>query len=205
MSHSRLTRRASVFLGLAAVGLAFPPRGGFRTERIFLAGGCYWGVEAVFEHVRGVRSVVSGFARPAGDTTVSGRKLRHTSFVETVRIDYDPDKVRYEQLLEVFFTVAHDPTQLDRQGPDVGPQYRSMVFSNGPDQARVVDSMMSQLRTRRVHQGTIVTEVATLDRFREAGEDQQDFVVKNPNAPYVRNHDIPMLVKLQRTYPSLYR
>ena len=191
-------------LGLAALGLvahATPAR----TERIFLAGGCYWGVEAVFEHVRGVRSVVSGFARPAGDTTVAGARLRHTTYVETVRIDFDPEKVSYQSLLEIFFTVAHDPTQVDRQGPDVGPQYRSIVFAGNAEQARVADSMITQLAAKRIFPGRMVTEIGLLDRFREAGDDQQDFVVKNPQAPYVRNHDIPILVKLQRTYPALYR
>lgn len=191
--------------GLAALFIAIPRPNGTRSERIYLAGGCYWGVEAVFEHVRGVRTVVSGFARPAGDTTVAGRKLRHTTFVETVRIDYDPEKVSYENLLEIFFLIAHDPTQVDRQGPDVGPQYRSMVFVNDTAQSRVVDSMIGQFRARRSYPSPIVTEVAALERFREAGEDQQDYVVKNPLAPYVRNHDIPILVKLQRTYPALYR
>jgi peptide-methionine (S)-S-oxide reductase len=190
---------------LAMLGLAIPAANRAKTERIFLAGGCYWGVEAVYEHVRGVRSVVSGFARPAGDTTVYGRKLRHTTFVETVRIDYDPEKISYRSLLEIFFTVAHDPTQVDRQGPDEGPQYRSMVFAGTADQARVADSLITQLATRRVYPGRIVTEIGLLDRFREAGEDQQDYVVKNPQAPYVRNHDIPILVKLQRSYPALYR
>jgi peptide-methionine (S)-S-oxide reductase len=192
-------------VGMAVLALVLPLRTTAKTERIFLAGGCYWGVEAVFEHVRGVRTVVSGFARPAGDTTVSGRKLRHTSFVETVRIDYDPQKVSYQQLLEIFFLIAHDPTELDRQGPDVGPQYRSMVFVNGPDQARAVDSILVQLRAKRVYPRPVATEIASLERFREAGDDQQDYVVKNPQSPYVRNHDIPILVKLQRTYPSLYR
>jgi peptide-methionine (S)-S-oxide reductase len=202
---SRWGRQSCAVLGLAALVFILPPRTAAKTERIFLAGGCYWGVEAVFEHVRGVRTVVSGFARPAGDTTVSGRKLRHTSFVETVRIDYDPDKVSYQQLLEIFFLIAHDPTQVDRQGPDVGPQYRSMVFVDGPAQSQVVDSLLEQLRVKRSYSSPIVTEIGRLERFRDAPEDQQDFVVKNPQAPYVRNHDIPMLVKLQRSYPALYR
>ena len=192
---------SGTFFSLAFIS----PRTESRTERVYLAGGCYWGVEAVFEHIRGVRSVVSGFARPAGDTTVAGRKLRHTSFVETVRIDYDPEKVRYETLLEVFFLIAHDPTQVDRQGPDVGPQYRSMIFASNARHTQVADSLIGQLKARRAYSAPIVTEIAGLDRFREAAEDQQDYVVKNPQSPYVRNHDIPMLVKLQRTYPALYR
>ena len=194
-----------VILSLAVVGLSLPLAHRAKTERIFLAGGCYWGVEAVFEHVRGVRTVVSGFARPAGDTTVSGARLRHTTVVETVRIDYDPEKVSYQSLLEIFFTVAHDPTQVDRQGPDEGPRYRSMIFTGNPDQARVADSVIAAVAARRVYPGRIVTEIGLLERFREASEDQQDYVVKNPQAPYVRNHDIPILVRLQRTYPALYR
>ena len=206
MKHaSRLARQSSVVLGVVALAFVIPLHPPAKTERVFLAGGCYWGVEAVFEHLRGVRSVVSGFARPAGDSAVTGRKLRHTSFVETVRIDYDPEKISYEQLLEIFFLIAHDPTEVDRQGPDVGPQYRSMVFVSGMEQARVVDSLLQQLRAKRAIARPVATEIALLDRFREAGEDQQDYVVKNPQAPYVRNHDIPILVKLQRTYPSLYR
>lgn len=198
-------KRNYTFLGLAVFGLSIPTTHRAKTERIFLAAGCYWGVEAVYEHVRGVRSVISGFARPAGDTTVAGTKLRPTTFMETVRIDYDPEKVSYPSLLEIFFTVAHDPTQVDRQGPDVGPQYRSFIFAGNADQARVADSMMAALSARRVYPGRVVTEIGLLDWFREAGEDQQDYVVKNPQAPYVRNHDIPILVKLQRTYPTLYR
>lgn len=197
-------KRNSIVLGLALFGLAIPTTRA-RTERVFLAAGCYWGVEAVYEHVRGVRSAVSGFARPAGDTTVGGTRLRHTTYVETVRIDYDPDKISYVQLLEIFFTVAHDPTQVDRQGPDAGPQYRSFVFAGTPSEARAADSMIAELTNRRVIPGRIATEIGLLDRFREAGEDQQDYVAKNPQAPYVRNHDIPILVKLQRTYPALYR
>jgi peptide-methionine (S)-S-oxide reductase len=192
-------------LGIATFAVAVPRSNEARSERIYLAGGCYWGVEAVFEHVRGVRTVVSGFARPAGDTTVAGRKLRHTTVVETVRIDYDPEKVSYGSLLEIFFTVAHDPTQVDQQGPDVGPRYRSIVFAGSAAEARAADSVIGQPRAKRTYPSPIVTEIATLERFREAGDDQQDYVVKNPQAPYVRNHDIPMLVKLQRTYPALYR
>jgi peptide-methionine (S)-S-oxide reductase len=176
-----------------------------RSERIYLAGGCYWGVEAVFEHVKGVRSVVSGFAIPVPDSTVPGSSLRRTTFVETVRIDYDPDRVSYPQLLEIFFLVAHDPTEVDRQGPDVGPHYRSMVFISNPEQRKAVETYLADLRAKRVYRGPIATEIALLRRFTEAGEDQQDYVVKNNNSAYVRNHDIPKLADLQRRYPALYR
>jgi peptide-methionine (S)-S-oxide reductase len=176
-----------------------------RTEQVVLAGGCYWGVEAVFEHVRGIGSVIAGFAVPLNDSTGSGPRLRHTSYVEAVRIEYDPEKISYQQLLEIFFLVAHDPTQLDRQGPDYGPQYRSLIFISNPAQRKTVEDYLEQLRTRRVFSATVVTEIAQLLRFREAPDNQQDYVAKNPEAPYVRNHDVPKLVELKRRYPSLYK
>jgi peptide-methionine (S)-S-oxide reductase len=190
------------FAGLLA--LVHPATDGSRSERIYLAGGCYWGVEAVFEHVRGVRSVVSGFAVPVNDSSGPGPRLRHTTYAETVRIDYDPEKISYSQLLEIFFLVAHDPTQLDQQGPDVGPQYRSLVFVNNADQRKVAEDYLNELRAKRILPAPIVTEIAQLKRFTDAPEDQQDYVVRNNDAPYVRNHDIPMLVDLQHRYPSLY-
>jgi len=193
-----------VFAFAGLLSLVHPATHGSRSERIYLAGGCYWGVEAVFEHVRGVRDVISGFAVPVNDTTGPGPRLRHTTYAETVRIDYDPEKISYAQLLEIFFQVAHDPTQLDRQGPDVGPQYRSLVFVNIADQRKVVEDYLNDLRAKGTFPGPIVTEIAQLQRFSAAPEDQQDYVVHNNDAPYVRNHDIPMLVNLQRRYPSLY-
>ena len=201
-------RRHHSLGALAVTGLLtlfHPGTAGSRTERIFLAGGCYWGVEAVFEHVRGVRSVVSGFAFPVNDTTGAAPRLRSTGYAETVRIDYDPEKVSYAQLLEIFFLVAHDPTQLDRQGPDVGPQYRSLVFVSNADQRKVVEDYLAELRSKGAFPRPIVTEIAQLQRFREAPDGQQDYVVKNPNAAYVKNHDIPMLVNLQHRYASLYK
>lgn len=190
------------FAGLLA--LVHPATHGSRSERIYLAGGCYWGMEAVFEHVRGVRSVVSGFAVPVNDTAGPGPRLRHTTYAETVRIDYDPEKISYAQLLEIFFLVAHDPTEVDRQGPDVGPQYRSLVFVNNADQRKVVQDYLNELRAKRTFPGPIVTEIVQLQKFFDAPEDQQDYVVRNHDTPYVRTNDIPRLMDLQRRYPSIY-
>jgi peptide-methionine (S)-S-oxide reductase len=202
-----MSKRPGVLSAFAFTGLltlVHPLTDGSRSERVYLAGGCYWGVEAVFEHVRGVRSVISGFAVPVNDTSGTGPRLRHTTYVETVQIDYDPEKISYPQLLEIFFLVAHDPTQLDRQGPDVGPQYRSLVFVNNPEQRKVVEDYLTDLRTKRTFHQPIVTEIAQLQRFSPAPEDQQDYVVHNSDTPYVRTHDLPKLVDLQHRYPSIY-
>ncbi len=175
-----------------------------RLDTAVFAAGCYWGVEAVFEHVRGVRSVVAGFAVPDPAAPGAGR-LRHAGYAEAVEIVYDSSQVTYEQLLQVLFQIAHDPTQLDRQGPDVGPQYRSVIFVGGPDEQRTAEAYLSRLRGSQAFAQPVVTEVAWLQRFRPAGEDQQDFVEKNPRSPYVVAHDLPKLEALRRRFPALYR
>ncbi len=167
------------------------------------AGGCYWGVEAVFEHVRGVRSVISGFALP--DPTALGTAPRHTGFAEAVEIVYDPSQVTYEQLLNVLFQVAHDPTQLDRQGPDVGPQYRSAVFVNDPGRRQAVQTYLARLRGSGTYTQPVVTEVLWLQRFRAAGADQQDYWEKNPRSAYIITHDLPKIEELRRRFPALFR
>lgn len=177
---------------------------GTKAQAVF-AGGCFWGVEAVFEHLQGVESAVSGFAIPEPDTMANLPSLRHSGYVEAVRVNYDPARISYDQLLEVFFLVAHDPTQLDRQGPDRGPQYRSIVFPEAPAQRRRVQEYLDQLRSRGVFSSDIVTELAHLRGFRVAPPEHQDYVKRNPNAAYVRNHDLPKLKELERRYPALYR
>ena len=170
------------------------------TRRVYLAGGCFWGVEAVYEHLKGVRNVVSGFATPVFDST-----LRNAGFVETARIDYDPDRISYRQLLEIFFKVAHDPTQVDRQGPDIGPQYRSMVFVSDTLERKSAEAYLDSLRAGRTYAAPIATEIAVLETFREASADHQDFVARHPDAAYVRNHDLPILAHLKQEYSGLYR
>jgi peptide-methionine (S)-S-oxide reductase len=176
-------------------GAASAPAAANRT--VVLAGGCFWGVEAVFEHVRGVKSVTSGYATPNG----SSRK----GVAEAVRIVFDPARVRYEQLLEVFFLIAHDPTQVDRQGPDVGPRYRSIVFVAGDDERRIVDGYLDSLRTHGTFAGPIATEVAALRSFRIAEDFHQDYAEHHPRAAYVVVNDLPKLAALRRRFPALYR
>lgn len=174
-----------------------------REEAVF-AGGCFWGVEAVYEHLRGVESVTSGYAVPrvaAGEQTSAA----HRGPAEAVRVVYDPAQVTYQQLLEVFFLVAHDPTQVDRQGPDIGPRYRSIVFVDDDDRRRTVLDYIDSLRARRVYPGAIVTAVTGLRSFQVAEGFHQDFVARHPRDAYVVAHDVPKLAELRRRYPDLYR
>lgn len=163
-----------------------------------LAGGCFWGVEAVFEHVLGVRSVTSGFARPLD--------AEHGFVpVEAVRIVYDPSRVKPDQLLAVFFAVAHDPMSRDSQGPDEGPEYRAMVFyRTAPERAQAESFFADFARERSLH-GPIVTELRALGRFTEAEAFHQDFSAKHPTDSYVVRNDLPKLRALEAEFPSLYR
>jgi peptide-methionine (S)-S-oxide reductase len=167
------------------------------SKTVVLAGGCFWGVEAVFEHLRGVKSVTSGYATPDGN----GRK----GFAEAVRIVYDPAQIRYAQLLEVFFLVAHDPTQVDRQGPDVGPRYRSIVFVADEGERRIVGGYLDSLRTHGTFPTPIATEIAALRSFRIAEDFHQDYAEHHPQAAYVVVNDLPKLAALRRRFPALYR
>ena len=162
-----------------------------------LAGGCYWGVESVFRHVRGVVSVTSGYALPAGGL-VSHR-------AEAVRLVYDPARISYRQILDVFFSVVHDPTQLNRQGPDVGEEYRSAVFADGDAQRRLVRAVIDSLGAARMFARPIVTEIDALRGFQVVGEDQQDYAAKHPTDPYIVANDAPKIKALRRRFPGLYR
>jgi peptide-methionine (S)-S-oxide reductase len=175
-------------------------------ETAVLAGGCFWGVEGVFEHVEGVTRVVSGYAGGTAQTanyrTVSSGRSGHA---ESVRISYDPAKISYGQLLRVFFAVAHDPTQLNRQGPDSGPQYRSAIFTTSPEQKRVAERYVAQLQQARAYPRPIVTQVVPLEAFFEAEAYHQDYMAKHPDLPYIVAHDRPKLDNLKRELPALYR
>src|SRR5580700_143099 len=165
------------------------------------AGGCFWGVEAVFEQLTGVQQVLSGFA--GGDAAsahyeiVSSGLTRHA---ESVQVTYDPTKVSYGQLLKIFFAVAHDPTEKNRQGPDSGTQYRSAIFYKDAEQKRIAEAYIKQLGDAHVFKSPIVTEVAALPRFYEAEEYHQQFVKRNPEYPYVVYNDLPKLAKLKQEY-----
>jgi peptide-methionine (S)-S-oxide reductase len=173
---------------------------------LVLAGGCFWGIEEVFQHVRGVTDAVSGYsggsAKTANYDTVSTGTSGHA---ESVKITYDPSKITLGQLLKVFFSVAHDPTLLNRQGPDVGPQYRSAIFFAGERQQQVVKSYIDQLNAAHVFARPIATQVVPLNGFYAAEEEHQDFARKNPSYPYIVIHDKPKVEDLKRELPALYR
>ena len=175
-------------------------------ETAVFAGGCFWGVEAVFEHVKGVTDVVSGYAggskKDADYETVSSGATGHA---ESVRITYDPTKVSYGTLLKVFFSVAHDPTQLNRQGPDVGTQYRSAIFYQSEDQAKAAQAYIEQLTAAKTFDRPIVTLVVKLDAFYPAEAYHQNFAERNPTYPYIVIHDRPKVERLHKEFPDLYR
>lgn len=157
-----------------------------------LAGGCFWGVENVFEHVKGVRSVESGYA---GGSEADARYERvgsgSTGHAEAVRIAFDPAQISYGQLLQVFFSVTHDPTQVGRQGPDRGPQYRSEVFAADAAQAVMASAYIARLDTARIFRGPVATRVSRLAAFFPAEALHQDYALRNPNDPYIVYHDVP--------------
>lgn len=175
------------------------------TQTAVFAGGCFWGVEAVFEHVRGVTQVVSGYSGGSAETAnydqVSSGSTGHA---ESVRISYDPARISYGQLLKVFFSVAHDPTELNRQGPDTGTQYRSAVFFANDEQKRVAEAYIAQLQAARAFARTIVTQVTQLKAFYEAEAYHQDYLVRHPDQPYIVVNDLPKIANLQRQFPALY-
>jgi peptide-methionine (S)-S-oxide reductase len=170
------------------------------------AGGCFWGVEAVFSHTKGVSSAVSGYiggsvANPTYEQVSAGS----TGHAEAVRVTYDPTVVRYDQLLQVLFSVVADPTLKNRQGPDSGTQYRAAIFPLNAEQRQVAAAYLGQMRSSGVWERPIVVEVENASRFYVAEEYHQDFADKNPNHPYIRRWDAPKVVALRTMYPSLYR
>ena len=169
------------------------------------AGGCFWGVEAVFEHIKGVRVVTSGYSGGAAKTadyeTVSGGETGHA---EAVKIIYDPSQISYEQLLKVFFAVAHDPTELNRQGPDTGTQYRSAIFYADEEQKRLAESYVAELAKTKTFSKPIVTQIAPLEAFYQAEDYHQDYLVRHPNEPYIVINDQPKVENLRKQFPQLY-
>ena len=171
-----------------------------------LAGGCFWGVEAVFEHVKGVTEVRSGYSGGSPSTAQyeevgSGQ----TGHAESVRITYDPAQISYGQLLKVFFSVAHDPTELNRQGPDTGTQYRSAIFFANDEQKRIAQAYIDQLNRAKVFARPIVTQVARLQSFNEAEAYHQDYLVNHPDEPYIVINDMPKVENLRKQLPGLYK
>ena len=179
---------------------------GAAQEKAVIAGGCFWGVQAVFQHVKGVTSAVSGYAGGQSSTadydTVSGGRSGHA---ESVEITYDPKLVSYGQLLQIYFSVAHDPTQLNRQGPDSGTQYRSTVFPANDDQRKVAEAYIAQLNKSGVYAKTLATTVEPLKGFYPAEGYHQDYLVRHPYSMYIMVNDVPKVENLAKTFPTAYR
>ena len=172
---------------------------------LVLAGGCFWGMEEVFQHVRGVTSVVSGYAGGSARTATYEMVSTGTSgHAESVRIDYDASKISYGQLLKVFFWVAHDPTQKNAQWPDTGPQYRSAIFYASERQQELAKAYIGQLQNARLFQRPIATELVPLSKFYDAEDYHQDYAVKHPQDRYIVQIDLPKLEDLRKLLPQLY-
>ncbi len=175
-------------------------------ETAVFAGGCFWGVDAVFKHVKGVSEVVSGYA---GGNAASAHYEQvssgDTGHAEAVRIRFNPAQVSYRQLLQVFFRVAHDPTQLNRQGPDVGSQYRSAIFYISAEQHKTAQSYIQQVTAARNHSVPIVTQVVALQQFYLAEEHHQNYLALHPYQPYIVVNDMPKLQQLRNQFPELYQ
>ncbi len=176
-----------------------------KPQSIVFAGGCFWGVQAVFQHVKGVKSAISGYAggeRSTADyeTVSTGR----TGHAESVQVVYDPAKVSLDTLLQVFFTVAHDPTELNRQGPDVGTQYRSEIFYSTPEQKAAVDAFIAKLSASGAYKQPIVTRVEPLRGFYRAEDYHQDYARLHPNEPYIFFNDRPKVADLKTRFPELF-
>jgi peptide-methionine (S)-S-oxide reductase len=175
-------------------------------QHVVLAGGCFWGMQAVFEELRGVTKVVAGYSGGSASTahydTVSTGTTGHA---ESVDVTYDPSQISFQQLLQVYFRVAHDPTQLNRQGPDEGPQYRSEIFYTDESQKTQAQQFIAQLERDRVYSAPIVTKLAPFQAFYPAEAYHQDFVAHNPWNPYVLFNDKPKLANLRREFPQLLR
>jgi len=205
MAISGWSVAASSAVTLPAPVADVPAASSAGTQTAIFAGGCFWGVEAVFRHVKGVQSAVSGYAGGAANTAdyerVSGGNTGHA---ESVEVKFDPSQVTYGQLLRVFFSVAHDPTQLNRQGPDVGTQYRSAIFFVNDEQKSVATAYIAQLNQAKVFGRPIVTEVVALPKFYPAEAYHQDYAARNPNQPYIVIHDAPKVANLKQQFPTLY-
>lgn len=187
-----------------AVDAALASKKGMETA--VFAGGCFWGVQAVFQHVKGVVQVTSGYSggnveSPYYELVSSGS----TGHAESVEVRYDPSQISYGRLLMIFFAVAHDPTQLNRQGPDIGTQYRSAIFYQTTEQKRVAEAYIRQVNEAKVYPRKIVTQLAAFSAFYPAEDYHQNYLDKHPDNPYIRYNDLPKLANLKKSYPELYQ
>ena len=181
------------------------PAGTRSSEIAVLAGGCFWGVQGVYQHLKGVTSAVSGYAGGEQGTAEYERvSTGRTGHAEAVQITFDPRVITYGRILQVFFSVVHDPTQLNRQGPDVGTQYRSAIFPMNPEQDKVAKAFIAQLNQARTFGAAIVTKIEPGRNFYRAEAYHQDFLERNPTQPYIVMHDLPKIDNLKRMFPNLY-
>lgn len=195
----------------SASGLPDPAVDATRTaakgkETAVVAGGCFWGVQAVFQHVKGVKDATSGYsggsvAAPSYEQVSTGE----TGHAESVKITFDPAQISYGQLLKVFFSVALDPTQLNRQGPDTGTQYRSIIFYATDEQKHIADAYIAQLEQAKLFPGPIVTQVVPLSKFYNAESYHQDYATLHPDDPYITRNDAPKVEHLREQFPALYK
>ena len=202
---SLLAGNAGAEQAIALPPPAFDPPGPATPQTAVFAGGCFWGVQAVFQHTVGVLGAVSGYAGGKQETArYEAVSAGRTGHAEAVQVTYDPRQVSYGKLLQIFFAVAHDPTQLNRQGPDHGTQYRSALFLQGA-QKEVAERYIAQLEAARLFRSKIVTQLGPLERFYPAEDYHQDYAARNPNAPYIVTFDRPKVANLQRLMPGVYR
>jgi peptide-methionine (S)-S-oxide reductase len=212
MLHRCLLGLALISVSCGGASLPVPPPavdaapGASGTQTAVVAGGCFWGVDAVYKHVKGVKKVVSGYA--GGDAKTAQYEMvgtGRTGHAESVQITYDPAQITYGQLLRIFFSVAHDPTELNRQGPDEGPQYRSAIFVANDEQKRVAEAYVAQLNQAKVFGHPVVTQVAPLKGFYAAEEYHQNYLELHPDNPYIQYNDMPKLGQLKKQFPEMYR
>jgi peptide-methionine (S)-S-oxide reductase len=175
------------------------------SETVVFAGGCFWGIQAVFEHVKGVTKTTAGYSggtvkNPSYEEVSSGT----TGHAESVEVVYDPSKVTFGQLLKIFFSVAHNPTELNRQGPDYGTQYRSAIFYETPDQQRIAKAYVAQLTDAKAFPGPIVTQIVPFTAFYRAENYHQDYALHNPENPYIAINDLPKVANLKKDFPDMY-
>jgi peptide-methionine (S)-S-oxide reductase len=176
-----------------------------RPQTAVLAGGCFWGLQGVFEHVRGVRGVFAGYSGGSrSKADYQDVETGSTGHAESVQVTFDPGEITYGEVLQIFFSVAHDPTELNRQGPDTGTQYRSVIFFSDDTQKRIAETYISQLTRAKSFPRRIVTQLEPLQGFYKAEDYHQDYYLKNPDAPYIVINDLPKIRNLETLYPGYY-
>jgi peptide-methionine (S)-S-oxide reductase len=199
-------RAESVNKVIPAPALDTPAAEATGPQTAVLAGGCFWGMQGMFQHVKGVTKVVAGYSGGTADTArYEAVSTERTGHAEAVEITFDPKQVSFGRLLQLYFSVAHDPTQLNRQGPDSGPSYRSEIFFTSPEQERIAKAYVAQLTEAKVFPSPIATKIEPMKGFYRAEDYHQDFLIHNPTYPYIVRNDLPKIAALKRVYPESFR